>query len=100
MQVGAWLFISEPYSPNERDIRGISGAGPSQGEQNQAGTSLQQSGPSTPHPYGHGGASDISRESPPPNVSQGGEFSDWVYTVPTEMHDVTEVRLEEDGNIL
>ena len=88
-------MLSEPYklpagiTPGESNA--VSGksdeaaAGPAAGAQQQGRTTYAQL---LEHMIPMAGG----REGPPPSLSRGGEFCDWVYTIPTAKYDRKEVR--------
>lgn len=90
-QVGAWYTLSEPYKrPAEESTSvGDTASGEkvgatAEGAQPQERTTYAQL---VEHMIPMAGG----REGPPPSLSRHGEFSDWVYTIPTAKYDRKEV---------
>lgn len=90
-QVGTWYTFSEPYQARDNDTDGSAVAHDSR--EDRAGASTQPPQPRTTYTQmlEHMIPMAGGREGPPPSLSRGGEFSDWVYTIPTARYDCKEV---------
>ena len=90
-QAGTWYALSEPYQARDNDTDGSAVAHDSREERAGASTQLPQPRTTYTQMIEHMIPMAGGREGPPPSLSRGGEFSDWVYTIPTAKYDRKEV---------